>query len=64
MSQIVEKYPISQGWIILQKIFGSASRRGWLPEFNQFLFVFFLVDKYISDNIVMKIRSVVFTWSC
>ena len=35
---------------------------GWLPHFNQF----FLVQRYISGNILTKIRSVglVLTWSC
>ena len=45
---------------IIQKIPGSGSRSKWCPKFHPFFFVY----SYLSGNVVMTIRSAVFTWSC
>jgi len=55
LSRIVEKCPISQCWIILQFLYTDLDADDF-QKFNQF----FLVYRYISGQIFMKIWSVVF----
>ena len=61
MRQIMEKCTTSQCWKILQK-FPDPIRGGWLSKFNHFFVL--RCSLIISGKVFMKMRSVVFAWSC